>query len=136
MLAPRTLHVFHGRDHEVILSGNRPTGQSLWQVDLHPHRPEAHAPTHTATGGMHIEAHHIGEQDAASFVRFVHAYLRKGSRIELHTKLQREESRIETYFSQESLAALANMNLRQVWIIKELQRRNGVGSWAYNGPWF
>jgi hypothetical protein len=72
--SPRTLRVYHDPGHVLVLSGHRPTDQSLWIVDLHPHMPDANAPSHTACGGMHIAANCISQQDASSYVRFIHRH--------------------------------------------------------------
>ena len=72
IFTPRTLLIYQDPGHELVMSGHRPTPQSLWSVDLQPHRPHGDVPTHTAPCGMHIAANHIGQQDASSYVKFIH----------------------------------------------------------------
>ncbi len=74
-----TVTIVHTPSNEVILAGHRPHNKGLWKVDLPPSNRDNDVtipatPTYQVEpDGTHGTAHYMEQQDAASYVRFVHA---------------------------------------------------------------
>ena len=75
-----TVHIVHTLSNQVILTGHRPHGKGLWNVDLPPSNGdnEVIAPATPINQGIpggqtQGVAHHMEQLDAGRYVRFVHA---------------------------------------------------------------